>query len=67
ATNISTNNDLATDIKTDFIAHNEKNNKDEKEFTLVTSRKGKYKTRPRKEATFYLLELTKQTRRTTLK
>ncbi|CAG8748999.1 32319_t:CDS:2, partial [Racocetra persica] len=36
ATNISTNEDLATDMETDFISHKEMNNNDKKEFTLVT-------------------------------
>ncbi|CAG8621205.1 31933_t:CDS:2, partial [Racocetra persica] len=47
-TNISTNNDLATDMETDFISHKEMNNNDEKEFTLITSRKGKYKNKTKK-------------------
>ncbi|CAG8803545.1 26844_t:CDS:1, partial [Racocetra persica] len=49
ATNISTNENLATDIETDFISHKEMNNNDEKEFTLVISRKGKYKNKTKKE------------------
>ncbi|CAG8637712.1 13929_t:CDS:2, partial [Racocetra persica] len=48
ATNISTNNDLATDIETDFISHKKINNNNEKEFTLITSRKGKYKNKTKK-------------------
>ncbi|CAG8822067.1 6144_t:CDS:1, partial [Racocetra persica] len=48
ATNISTNDDLATDMETDFIGHKEMNNNNEKEFTLVTSRKGKYKSKTKK-------------------
>ncbi|CAG8772499.1 2618_t:CDS:1, partial [Racocetra persica] len=48
ATNISTNNDLATDMETDFISYKEINNNDEKEFALVTSRKGKYKNKTKK-------------------
>ncbi|CAG8821548.1 6475_t:CDS:1, partial [Racocetra persica] len=67
ATNISTNNDLATDMETDFISHKEINNNDKKEFILVTSRKEKYKNKTKKGGYSPFTIVNKTERRTTLK
>ncbi|CAG8750547.1 10602_t:CDS:1, partial [Racocetra persica] len=48
AADISANNATTTDIEIKIISNNEKNNKDEREFTLVISRKGKYKNKVKK-------------------
>ncbi|CAG8746124.1 17263_t:CDS:1, partial [Racocetra persica] len=48
AADTSANNATTTDVEMEITSKNEKNNKDEREFTLVTSRKGKYKNKVKK-------------------
>ncbi|CAG8659565.1 5421_t:CDS:1, partial [Racocetra persica] len=48
AADTSANNATTTDVEIEIIFKNKKNNKDEREFTLVTSRKEKYKNKVKK-------------------